>query len=452
MISRYYRIEHQGEPFPEHISVYYDGKQYWACFGTPGLKKKRDWKGWVPFGNMNCMLNSFGLPTIGKENAYQLIMLKEWDTVRKQGWDLDQELDDLRRREDQIKIWRTAGTVALFTSSGDQLKFPQMVTEYGKDWYSPSDYAQILTGCGKQSMLPSKDIVPEAVRRDWDRATAAGKAKPRDTQQGYYDSDTFELMTPEYLPRADLSMKNLIKSYNQYSIKKFDLYGYDNNVRYNRKRVPVVRDILGRLVPFPPSPLGERHSAYKRFGQRDRVPEKNWPLDIRTMLNIYHVVPSIHDVKVHTDCCNKCYITYKDKSTNTRCYLTYADKNNYFVKPYGGKSFDEVIQWYMKTTHNVRLAEWARYKIEGSHADKAWVHGMRYWYNKWVNKYGHEMPALGCNPLDKSDEEFLDYLVKLDIHWYSMVMPVVPANVPTGAKQWLGNIALCWHNVQEFIS
>ncbi len=170
------------------------------------------------------------------------------------------------------------------------------------------------------------------------------------------------------------------------------------------------------------------------------------------MLNIYHVVPSINDVKVHIDCCDKYYVTYKDKSTNTRCYLTYAEKTNYFVKPYSGKSFDEVITWYMSITHNVRLAEWARYKIEGPHADQAWVDGMRYWYNKWVNKYGHEMPALGCNPLEKSDEELLDYLVKLDLHCYSMIMPVVPANVPAGAKQWLGNIAMNWHNVQEFIS
>ncbi len=202
-----------GDMFPEHVSVYYDGKKYWACIGTPGLKAKRDWKGWMPFGNMNCMLNSFGLPTIGKENAYQLLMLNEWNAVRKQGWDIDQEMDDLRHRKDQIKIWRTAGTVALITSKGDQLKYQQLVTEYGKDWYSPSDYAQILTGCGKQAMLPSRDIVPEAVRCDWDRAEAAGKAKPRDSHQGYFDSDTFELMTPEYLPRADLSMKNLIKSY-----------------------------------------------------------------------------------------------------------------------------------------------------------------------------------------------------------------------------------------------
>ncbi len=46
----------------------------------------------------------------------------------------------------------------------------------------------------------------------------------------------------------------------------------------------------------------------------------------------------------------------------------------------------------------------------------------------------------------------MDYLVRLDVWWYSIVIPYRDPDIPDHSRLWLRNIAVTWSNVQDFMS
>ncbi len=438
-----------GDRFPEHLRIWYDGTDYKCVFETEKFDKTLA----MSIMDTNRIFRAFDLPTLGGQEIWRLVTLPELLEKRSEGWDIDQQNKDLKRRENMISAWRTAGIVACVTSKNDHLKHPGLQLRYASDMYGEHEFAAELTGTVNQKKLPSTDIIPPFLKEDWEDANDKGHEKPRDLAQGIYASDNYELVSEGYFPKASLSMVNLIKSHNQYSINRVELYSNDGRGgRYNRARVPAVRDIFGRHATFPTTPFGERHNEYTIFGTRNRVPEHRWPKGIRSLLLVHNLQPSINDVRVFTDCCDRYYVDYKMKGSQVKYHLTWAEKTNTKAKPYGGRSADDVLHWWMKVTDNVRLATWVEYNTQGKHKSMPWIHNFRKWYQEWQDAYDHPLPTPPGNPMEIADDVLLDYLVRLDVHWHSMVMPVTPTVCPMNTKSWMGNIARCWHNLQEFIS
>ncbi len=427
---------------PTTIVVYWnkEQKEYYAFFrnGTVDDPKHKS------LDHINIMLRSLNLPKVSKRDVANRICA--FDSYSKGIPPVDVKAQT-SARDDICSRIRLAAICANATSPYDHLKLPELVLPKPIEQFQPIELATELSGGNNEPDHSVQEVLPpacldERLHQEYDDP---------EIDAGHYGSKSMKLDTYKVFPNADSSFRNLVLSYCSYWVDPT----YLGSTQAPHEVIPACRDILGRHVPYPTSPIGERHSVYQILGIRTRVHDSKWPLGLRNYLLKWKLESSVNQIKVSQNCCGLYIIEYHDVRgpPGRNDWLLYREKQNVKALPYGGKQCGEVLEWWSRTTHIDALAEWFKYRAYNAKTKSSTFRsGIKEWFDNWIEDPNHPIPVPASDPRTMPIDMLMDYLVRLDIWWHSLYIPYREYDIPAHSRTWLRNIAVTRTNVQNFMS